>query len=266
MRRRTWIVGLVLVLVAAGTGAGARAAAAERGAFGVEILVDGRPVPELPARGTTYVEALRGREYAVRLANRTGERVAVALAVDGLNSIDARRTTARAARKWILGPWETITIEGWQTGVDTARKFYFTTEDDSYGAWLGKTDDLGVVSAAFFRERTPRPVPYAEREKRRADAPAAPQSRSAGEPRTEAGALSDDDHAATGIGRQIDHRVRRVEFDAEERPSAVVSIRYEYRDALVRLGVLPGVEEPLARRERARGFEDCTFAPDPYRR
>ena len=101
--------------------------------------------------GTTYVEALRGREYAVRLANRTGERVAVALAVDGLSSIDARRTTARAARKWILGPWETITIEGWQTGADTARKFYFTTEDDSYGAWLGKTDDLGVVRIRLLR-------------------------------------------------------------------------------------------------------------------
>ena len=31
---------------------------------------------------TTYVEALKGREFAIRLTNRTGERIAVALAVD----------------------------------------------------------------------------------------------------------------------------------------------------------------------------------------
>ena len=49
----------------------------------MEILVDGRPLAEHPARGTTYIEALRSQEYAVRLRNNTGRRIAVALAVDG---------------------------------------------------------------------------------------------------------------------------------------------------------------------------------------
>ena len=79
-----------------------------------------------------------------------------------------------------------------------------------------------------------------------------------------------DDLAATGIGRELDHRVRRIRFETESRPSAMINVRYEYRDALVRLGVLPPppdcLEDPLARRERSRGFEEPEFAPDPYPR
>jgi hypothetical protein len=60
-----------------------------------------------------------------------------------------------------------------------------------------------------------------------------------------------------------------VRFEGESRPATVLNLRYEYHDALVRLGVLPpeyaGREDPLARRERARGFDDTGFAPDPFR-
>ena len=63
----------------------------------IEILVDGKPLSEYPARGTTYIEALRGREYALRLTNLIDRRIAVALSVDGLNSIDAKTTTASKA-------------------------------------------------------------------------------------------------------------------------------------------------------------------------
>jgi len=62
--------------------------------------------------------------------------------------------------------------------------------------------------------------------------------------------------------------VIEVEFDPEDAPCSVLQARYEYREALVRLGVLPAprpTDEPLARRERARGFQEPGFAPDPYR-
>ena len=45
--------------------------------------------------------------------------MAVALAVDGLNSIDAKKTTSREAAKWILDPYASIVIEGWQTSGAT---------------------------------------------------------------------------------------------------------------------------------------------------
>jgi hypothetical protein len=251
------------------------ARAAAEGSYSMEILVDGRPLQEYVARGTTYIEALEGREYTIRLSNRTGERVAVALSVDGLNTIDAKTTSTRDASKWILRPWQTISLSGWQTSGETARRFFFTTEDRSYGAWLGETRNLGVITAAFFREQRTRPRPWAgglRRDAARdapsaADEPRCKKSEALGE--SEAGAAPpSDDYAATGIGREVDHRVRRVPFRAERNPGSVIELRYEYRDALVRLGVLPRHyarhDEPLSRRERARGFTDMRFAPDPF--
>ena len=99
----------------------------------IDILVDGVAQRRYAHEGRWYVEALKGQEYAIRIRNPYGVRVAVALSVDGLNTIDARQTTAAAARKWVLEPYETVTISGWQTSRTEARRFEFTTEERSYG-------------------------------------------------------------------------------------------------------------------------------------
>lgn len=236
----------------------------------IEILVDGKPLTEYAARGTTYIEALRGREYAIRLTNLIDRRIAVALAVDGLNSIDAKTTSAREASKWVLGPHQTTTISGWQVSSTDARRFFFTTEENSYGAWLGRDDNLGVIEAVVFRERKPR-MTFSQWLGARSEAAPAPTDRkrpsAEGEKRCGEGAEADD-LAATGIGRRIDHHVRRVHLDLEDHPATHLRLRYEHRQQLVRLGVLtsPEEEDALARRERARGFSDFSFAPDPFSR
>ncbi|HEY6322882.1 MAG TPA: hypothetical protein VJA16_15130 [Thermoanaerobaculia bacterium] len=267
------------------------ALAVAQGPYTLEVLVDGRPLAELYGNGRHYVEAFPGREYSLRLTNNTGRRVAIAVSVDGLNSIDAKTTTAQAGSKWILGPYESIVLDGWQTSSALARRFYFTTEKGSYGAWLGKTDNLGMIAAVVFRERLPeteQPMLFHER-----SSPLIPESRAEGavpggapsaaapvpaEPdRVDARAESrpgpkeseaqlSDEYAATGIGREVDHQVKRVRFHAERSAATCLEIRYEYRPALVRLGLLPPVRpsDPLQRRERSRGFEPG-FAPDPYR-
>ena len=109
----------------------------------VDILVDGARQPRYAHEGRWYVEARKGREYAIRLRNPYPVRVAVALSVDGLNTIDARETTAAEARKWVLGPYETVTISGWQTSQLEARRFEFTTEARSYGQALGQDRQPG---------------------------------------------------------------------------------------------------------------------------
>ena len=126
--------------------------------FDIQILVDGRPLEEYQARGKSYVEAIAGAEYEVRVRNPLPYRVAVALSVDGLNTIDAQHTTAWNASKWVIEPYGTISINGWQMSSVRARRFYFTSERDSYGAKLGQTSNLGVVTAVFFRERPQYPV------------------------------------------------------------------------------------------------------------
>lgn len=234
--------------------------------YSMEILVDGVPLERHAARGRTYVEAVPGREYSIRLRNNTGGRVAVALSVDGLNTIDAKTTTARTASKWILEPWQVLTLEGWQTSGSTARRFYFTTEESSYGAWLGRTDNLGVIAAAVFREKRSRPAAI-QKPGRKDEGKMRAEPSTQGSPAAPSSELSDE-HAATGIGAQVGHEVVRVPFDAESAPAATLQIRYEYRDALVRLGVLRPVEpacDALCRRERSTGFDGMEFAPDPYR-
>lgn len=254
------------------------------GGFEVEVLVDGRPLEEYATRGRTYVEAFEGAEYELRIRNPYGYRVAVALSVDGMNTIDASRTSAWDASKWVIGPYQTITISGWQMSTSRARRFYFTTERDSYGTKLGRTANLGVISAVFYRERAPvvivprpprprHPYPYedngSDRDKteRRSEAPAASGRDGAGATSAEVYPRPDDESAATGIGRNVQHDVSWINMDLVPRSSGEVTIRYEYRDALVRLGIFPRRyprEDALRRRERASGFEDRGgFSPEP---
>jgi len=200
--------------------------------FDLEVVVNGRALTEYYARGRTYIEALQGAEYELRVRNNSGDRVAVALSVDGLNTIDARHTSAWNASKWVIEPYQTITISGWQMSSERARRFYFTNERDSYGAKLGQTANLGVIAAVFFRERRPVPItrpPYPiTRDKMESGSSARAQS---------APLRKDDDNAATGIGRNVRNDVRWVDMDLDSRAAGEVTIRYEY-----------------GRREESRGF------------
>jgi hypothetical protein len=213
-------------------------------------------------------------------------RVAVALSVDGLNTIDARRTSSWESSKWVIEPYGTVRIKGWQTSSSNARRFYFTTERDSYAAKLGRASDLGVITAVFYREVTPRrvitpkpPRPYYEEDggvERRGRSEASPESQARGNDsaksgesagaHTQARPRDDEGYAATGIGRSTRYDVDWIHMNLERTPSAEVTIRYEYRDALIRLGLLPRYyrdEDALRRRERARGFEDRRYSPEP---
>jgi hypothetical protein len=251
---------------------------ADRG-FEVQLLVDGRPLAEYYTRGRKYVEASEGAEYEVRVRNPLPYRVAVSLSVDGLNTIDARHTTAWNASKWVIEPYGTITVGGWQMSSERARRFYFTSERDSYGAKLGQTANLGVVSAVFFRElhrpvtvTPPRPI-YKDDGLRSRDSVEKSEAPSAGaggqDSAKRQGSIApvpDDEYAATGIGRSVRNDVRWVNMELDSRPAGEVMIRYEYYPALVRLGILPRrYERPdaLRRREDARGFEDRRFSPEP---
>jgi hypothetical protein len=265
-RRFAYLIAATLALAAAPP-AVTSASRAPQDAVPVDILVEGVPQPRFDHGGRWYVEARKGHEYAIRLRNPYPVRVAVALSVDGLNTIDARETTAAGARKWVIGPYETVVISGWQTSRTEARRFEFTTEEHSYGQALGKTANLGVISAVFFKERAATFMTEAPtRPSRRPPAQSAPAPESIDGARSEARAK--DEYAATGMGHAIGHAVEQVRLNLEASPSQVVNIRYEFRPQLVKLGILPPVptvDSPLSRRERARGFEPG-FSPVPPRK
>jgi hypothetical protein len=240
--------------------------------FDLEILVDGRTLPEYYARGRTYVEALQGAEYELRVRNPTPDRVAVALSVDGLNTIDAKHNSAWNSSKWVIEPYQTITISGWQMSTERARRFYFTNERDSYGAKLGQTANLGVIAAVVFRERRPvsinppRPITREGNDGNRRDKAEAPSANSQAGESSRKGVgnvtrIPDDEYAATGIGRSVRNDVRWIQMDLESQAAAEFNIRYEYYPALLKLGVVPRPNYepyPLKRREDSRGF-----SPEP---
>ncbi|MEO8430055.1 MAG: hypothetical protein ABI592_01005 [Acidobacteriota bacterium] len=288
MTLRPKIALATLVLAAAAS----RLPAAGLGDYSLTVLVDGAPVPEYGARGRVYIEALKGRTFSLRLTNPTSERVAVALSVDGRNVIDAKRTDAGTATKWILLPGQTAEIPGWQISGDTSRRFFFTETRRSYAKWLGDTANVGTIEAVFYREKRrvaaaappPRWMPWlekkAEAEREASAAPAAPASEEGQGQMTRrdsaAGSLAEnrqtqakaqaktaDSFAATGIGERTAFSVEWVSFDEESSPAARVSLRYEFRPELLRLGVIPR-EDELYARDRGRGF-DREYAPDPYR-
>ncbi len=247
--------------------------------FELEVLVHGIPVPQYHHNGRVYIEALRNQEYSIRVTNPLNRRAAVALAVDGLNTIDADRTAAAGAKKWVIEPYGSITLSGWQINQQQARHFFFTTEEKSYGQWLGKTENLGIISAVFFQERVPLFVSGISRQEPKSDSrerksvhkevnrqSSADFSRSAPEaassqPRSQ----RKETYAATGIGKKLQHNVQWVSIDLDPIPVATLNLRYEFRPVLVSMGILPahpGVS-PLARRENASGFADSRFCPDP---
>ena len=183
----------------------------------------------------------QGEEYSIVVNNPLPVRVAAAVSVDGLNTVDGQRSTPRTARKWMIDPYGSVTITGWQTGSDSNRRFVFTRQDSSYAQWREKKDgkpltrNLGVIGVAWFWNESELdaalhpPQPFSDevtrsevagRKSAEAPSPAAPSAGAASEGR-----------AGTGMGREQAHHVTQVEFNANAGMFSladVLKIYYEF--------------------------------------
>ncbi len=171
--------------------------------------------------GQRVVHVNEGQEYSVVIRNPLPVRVAVALTIDGLNTIDGKSASAASSSKWLIRPYSSVTIRGWQTGSSNLRKFVFTRPEYSYAAWREDTErrsyqhNLGQIKVAYFwnsselrnalnshhghvydQELGSSGV-YRRREKASRSSTIAPRY---------------DDRAGTGMGRREHHRVSHVSF------------------------------------------------------
>ncbi len=125
--------------------------------FRVEVLSDETgPKRESVRDGKPFIEAVPQERYAVRLYNPLPVRVGVNLTIDGLSSISGKPVGPSKGKKWIIQPHSFVTIRGWQVTGDDARRFFFTSKEDSYAAWRSNawgrdlSVNCGVIGAAYF--------------------------------------------------------------------------------------------------------------------
>lgn len=215
--------------------------------FTVEVMSDhDGTLPESLRDGRPFIAAGPGERYSVILHNPLPIRVGVNLTLDGLNSITGEPSAPSRGKKWILDPYASVTIRGWQVNDASARRFFFTSKDDSYAKWRSNSwgRDLsvncGVIGAAFFWDKdemedwlsdhpvyeyTRREISGGAMEKDQMSSMAP----SASAPHAEAGALRQ--KAGTGMGESEHHQVRHVDFDFDTgmyRVDQAVIIYYDF--------------------------------------
>jgi len=249
----------------------------------VSLEVSGRTAPLYPApdgSGRYYLEAWRGAQYAVRLVNRTGERLGVLLTVDGLNAISGERPPSgrrRPGRLYVLAPWDETVVQGWRTSLEDVRRFTFVDEERSYATRSGKaTGRLGWIEVEVYRELRPVARPYWPPYRPYEDEPRE-ESRRDPEAKDDSASTARDGYGGhervpppsaapaypgTGWGPRAEDPVRVVSFDPEPTPSERITLRYEYASALRALGILPRQWWSRDRlRERERGEEGFARPP-----
>lgn len=173
-----------------------------------------------------YLEAIQGKNYAIQVRNRNNRRIGLVIAVDGRNIISGDKSYLRRnERMYILEPYQEATYRGWRTSQHRINQFYFTDAEDSYaGAWSDYTA-MGVIAVAVYpqkQEYQPWSLPGKEgaREKNSRQAP-----RILSEP-------------GTGFGDKEWSPSRKVDFEPAEEPLAKYFIKYEWREALCRKGII----------------------------
>lgn len=233
-------------------------------------------LPQYLHRGQAWVPGTPGQRYALRLHNRGPRRVLAVVSVDGINVVDGRTAGPRQAG-YVLGPWETLEIDGWRKSLDAVAGFVFVDPAASYAARTGRPANVGTIGIAVFRERRDVPRPYgpariggadteaaagpATHDAAPAPAAAAAYARRAPAP-GEGRHTGDHSHLGTGHGRIERAPAFHTRFLRQDRPAQVTELRYDTRSALLARGIHI---DPLPswHGHRPRAFPGSGFVPDP---
>jgi hypothetical protein len=196
--------------------------------------------------GQRFVVGTPGHEYAVRIRNLSGERVLAVTSVDGVNVISGE-TASPDQSGYVIDGRGSVEIAGWRTSLQRTSAFYFTDLGDSYAARTGRPANVGIVGIAVYREQAA-PIAREAPANRIAAEAAAGARDSAPAARAEAPAAADSASKArtlasqlgTGFGRDEASYAQRVQFRrASEAPSETITFRYDRRENLIAMGVLP---------------------------
>jgi hypothetical protein len=220
----------------------------------IQVIDDrGRSFYQLPLRDSrdsyrAYMEAYPDATYALKVRNRSDQRIGLVITVDGRNIISGKRSDLLPnERMYILGPREEAVYSGWRTGKNKVNQFYFTDEGGSYAAAWGDSSAMGVIAVAAYQEEAP--VQLSRERESTSARKSAPRQR---------------DNAGTGYGDEEYSPSTQVEFNPLRKAFAQYFIKYEWHESLCEKGVIK------CRRDSGNRFwkEDKNggFAPPPPRR
>ncbi len=248
-----------------------------------EVLVidrdSGAPLPTYYHRGEYWVAGRPGARYAIEIRNTLHERLLAVASVDGINVLTG--DTARWDQSgYVLHGEEAYEITGWRKSQAEVAAFEFAAAPNSYAARTGRSANIGVIGVAVFRERVPEPV---ARISPGAAAPSAPplressaESRARGAadvaeksavPAQAAGTVSESAPMAklgTLHGAREPSYVEYTDFmRASFQPNEIVRLRYDSRENLLALGIIPSAATVAGDPNPFPGSSLLHFVPDP---
>jgi len=230
-------------------------------------------------QGEHWVAGRPGARYAVSVRNTTPGRVLGVVSVDGVNVISGE-TAAWQQTGYVLSPWQQHAITGWRKSDAEVAAFHFTASAASYAERTGRPAHVGVIGVAVFREKPLPPPPPAVvpwpslREQSRSAEPAGSAADTQAEseaPRERAESLAARRMApaapaprlGTGHGARENAPITHTTFERRsERPDEVIRIRYDSRDNLIAMGIIPTQAVP-PRPNPFPGAVSHGYAPDP---
>ena len=273
-------------LLSAAVAVALSASAAARAASLVDVSVidrdTGSTLPAHSHAGKLYVAGTPGHRYAVRLYNRTGNRVLTVLSVDGVNAITGQTANPEQSG-YVLDAWQSTEVDGWRKNMSEIAEFNFTALDNSYAAKTGRPNNVGVIGVAVFREKPP---VWRERDDRISmhEAPARPATDTVATPPPPASAAAEaqksanapaghadglaaqrpipkDEALGTGHGARESSYASYTTFErAGSSPDEVDSIWYDSYRNLIARGVIP---QPRPIAVEPQPFPNGGFVPDP---
>lgn len=267
----------------------------------------GRLLPVYRYRGEYWVAGIPGAKYSIAVTNRQGERVLAVVSVDGVNVLNGETAAFHQAgyvfgghQRYEVAGWRKSDQEiaafnfvasprsyAQRTGrpdhvgsigvavfrerfepprFDLAPEFRYRYENNEL---LKHSRQSSEAESGALRDAPARAAP--------APAPAAPAASAAPGGVTDsakrahggiAGAARAEEKLGTGHGRREWDSVTRTTFErATAQPAEVIRIRYDSRENLIGMGVIPEPRRPWDRSPNAfpDSVGDNRFVPDPPR-
>jgi hypothetical protein len=232
--------------------------------------------------GQRFVVGTPGHEYSIRIRNQTQGRILAVTSIDGVNVITGD-TASPSQSGYVIAVGDDVDISGWRRSLSQTSAFYFTELGDSYAARTGRPRDVGVIGVALFEERRPIAVEQSlrdiagqrEADRQRAELLSArpqsearlesfngpPEARGDAERSTQGSATTFASKLGTGFGRDETSYAWQAQFERATRlPVQTIAIRYDRRENLAAMGVLPA---PRYAQRTPDPFPSLRFVPPP---